>query len=95
MTWSGWKTIRYDNWWLNIYGIVLSDLAPALVFGRENQDWLWLAPDQLELAVQAVPGDWERWQAIASKLLELERDLTNENKNLGQPLGQATPRMGF
>jgi len=39
---------------------------------EENQDWLWLAPDQLEgWQSKLVPGDWERWQAIASKLLAL------------------------
>ena len=67
---------RYDNWWLDIYGIVLADQAPALVLDpEENQDWLWLAPDQLEQwQSKLVPGDWERWQAIASKLLELREE---------------------
>ena len=65
-----------NGWWLDIYGIVLADLAPALVVDpEENQDWLWLAPDQLEQwQAKLVPGDWERWQAIASKLLELREE---------------------
>ena len=68
---------RYDNWWLDIYGIVLADQAPALVLDpEENQDWLWLAPDQLEeWQAKLVPGDWERWQAVASKLLALREEV--------------------
>ena len=63
--------------WRYLWNCFEVDLAPALCFGPRGKSRTgWLAPDQLEQwQAKLVPGDWERWQAVASALLALREEV--------------------